>query len=289
MEAGNFTATQKAALVELLDDPSPTVRRALLRQLQSMGPAAVELLRPLVHGANRLLAHHAAWYLEELDCADPVADFRSFIQSLNYELESGSLLLSRTVNADVDIGACCTFLDLLAARGRELTVEPCSLRDKCRALNRVLFHEYGFRGDTENYTDPANSFIDRVLARRRGLPITLSIVYLLVAQRIGLQLEPVGVPTHFLVGCFAEDAPFFIDPFHQGTLLSAGEVFTLLRGNNVIPQISDLAPTPVREVLCRCCRNLVSHYAAAGEAGKSQLFAGFVGEFEATYARHAQS
>lgn len=288
MEAGNFTPEQKVALVALLDDPSPAVRQALVRQFHAMGAEAVQLLRPLVHGPNRLLARHAEWFLEELDCADPVADFRSFIQSLNYELESGSLLLSRTVNPDVDVSACCSFLDLLAARCRELFAEPCSARDKCRALNRTLFHEYGFRGNTENYTDPENSFLDRVLARRRGIPISLSIVYLLVAQRIGLQVEPVGAPTHFLVGCYEEDAPFFIDPFHQGNLLSAGEVFSLLRANNVIPQLADLAPTPVREVLCRCCRNLVSHYGAAGDQGRARLFAEFVAEFEATHERHAQ-
>lgn len=289
MERALFTTAKKSALIGLLDDPAVPVRQALVRQFQAMGQEAVDLLRPLVHGSNRVLARHAAWYLEEIDCADPVADFRSFIQSQNYELESGALLLSRTVNADVDVGACCSFLDLLAARCRELTAGPASAREKCRALNRVLFHEYGFRANLEHFTDPANSFLDRVLSRRRGIPISLSIVYLLVAQRIGLQVEPVGAPTHFLVGCYEEDAPFFVDPYNHGALLSAGEVFTLLRANNVIPQLADLAPTPVREVLCRCCRNLVSHFAAGGEPAKSRLFAGFVSEFEATYARHAES
>ena len=61
-----------------------------------------------------------------------------------------------------------------------------SLREKCRVINRVLFHDYGFRGNHEDYTDPLNSFLDQVLARKKGLPITLGMVYLLVAGRLGL-------------------------------------------------------------------------------------------------------
>jgi hypothetical protein len=104
-------------------------------------------------------------------------------------------------------------------------------------LNRVLFHEYGFRGNVERYTDPLNSFLDEVLSRRKGLPITLSILYVLVAQRIGLILEPVGLPGHFVAGCFSEDDPFFIDAFDQGALRTPAE----LLANNLRPR-PDLRP-----------------------------------------------
>jgi len=114
-------------------------------------------------------------------------------------------------------------------------------------------------------------------------------VYLLVAQRLSLPLEPVGAPTHFLIGCYEEEAPFFVDAYRQGAILTAGEVFALLRASHVVPQVADLAPTPVREVLCRWCRNLVQHYTAANDPVSARLFAEFVSEFEATYERHASS
>ena len=66
----------------------------------------------------------------------------------------------------------------------------------------------------------------------------------------------------------------------------AEEVFALLRSNHIAPKPSDLAPTTIREVLCRSCRNLVSHYLAAGDSARAQLFAGFIEEFEAAYARN---
>lgn len=288
METTPLTAAQRQALASLLDDPAPAVRQALLAQFTRLGPEGTGLLCELARGPNRPLAHEASWFLRELKCSDPVADFRSFIRSLNYELESGALLLARTVNPDLNVGACCGLLDRMAARVRELLVATATPREQCRALNRVLFEEYGFHGNEEHYTDPRNSFLDQVLARRTGLPVSLAIVYLLVAERAGVELEPVGAPGRFLVGCYLEAEPFFIDVFNRGELLSAGAVFALLRAADLNPQVSDLAPTPVREVVCRCCRNLVNHYAAERDAELARLFASFVAEFEAVHTRHAQ-
>ncbi|MBI3886420.1 MAG: hypothetical protein HY302_11935 [Opitutae bacterium] len=289
MEATQLTESQQQALIELIDDPTPTVRQALLEQFAKLGRPSVDFLQDQARSANRLLAARASWYLRELKFSDPVAEFRDFIRSLNYELETGALLLSRTVNPGLDIAGCCLLLDAMGARVRELIAAPATAREKCRALNRVMFHEYGFRGDTEHYTDPRNSYLDQVLERRKGLPITLAIVYLLVADRAGLKLEPVGMPGQFMIGCYEDAAPFFIDAFNQGLFLTAGEVCTQLRANHHTPQLADLAPTPVREVLCRCCRNLAAHCLAAHEPQRAQLFADFVAEFDATHERHARS
>ena len=267
--------------------PAAAVRQGLLAYFSSLGPAAAPFLHEVAYGPNRILARHAVWFLEELKFSDPVGEFRGFIRSLNYELETGALLLARTVAPRLDIGECCAALDAIADRARELMAEPCSPRDKCRLINRVLFHEWGFRGNVENYNDPRNSLLDQVLARRQGIPISLSIVYLLVAGRIGLELEPVGLPGHFVVGCYRDRPPFFVDAFEQGILRNREEIFALLRARQIVPQASDLAPTPVREVLCRSCRNLASQYAATGDNARALLFASFIEEFEAAYARHS--
>lgn len=282
-----ISPSEQDAILSLLDDPSPAVRRALLLRFTVLGPAAAPFLQSVATGSNRVLARYAARYIDELKLADPVAEFRGFIRSLNYELESGAMLLARTMSPRLDVGECCAQLDAIAARCRELIVEPSSAREKCRILNRVLFHEWGFHGNVEHYTDPRNSFLDQVLARRTGIPISLSIVYLLVAERIELELEPVGLPGHFIVGCFSDDHPFFIDAFDRGVFRDAEEIYDLLRANSIVPKTTDLAPTPVREVLCRSCRNLVNHYTAAGEPDRAKLFASFVEEFEATHAKHA--
>lgn len=286
METPVFTPAERDALAALLDDPSASVRRALADRFVARPEAARALLVALAEGKDRALAWHARRFLEELRLGDPTEDFRVFIRSLHYELETGSVLLARVALPDADATACAAELDRLAARCRELIAEPASVREHCRVINRVLYHEAGFRGNTEHYGDPLNSFLPAVLARRKGIPISLGVVYLLVARRLGVELEPVGMPGHFLVGCFTEPEPFYIDAFEQGAFRSAPELRLFLRAQGVPPSPGDLAPSPVREVLARCCRNLARHYAEAGDADRSRLFDGFIAEFEAACERH---
>jgi regulator of sirC expression with transglutaminase-like and TPR domain len=275
-----MTPAEGAALLALLDDPSPAVRRALRARFTVLGEAAVPLLRTAAGGRDRDLARHALELIDELGLQDPAGEFRAYIRGRRYDLEEGSLLLARTANPRLDAAACRAQLDAMAARCRELIADPCSSREKCRVLNRVLFHEWGFHGNTESYTDPRNSFLDQVLERRTGLPISLSTVYLLVAARAGLGIEPVGLPGHFLVGCFADGLPFFVDPFEGGAFRGAAEILDALTARPGGPRTSDLQPTSIREVLCRSCRNLVRHCEASLEPERARLYAGFVEEFE---------
>jgi hypothetical protein len=123
--------------------------------------------------------------------------------------------------------------------------------------------------------------------RRKGIPLSLSIVYLLVAERLELELEPVGLPGHFVVGCFQEETPFFVDPFDKGVFRDAEEIFDLLRANSIEPKITDLAPTPCARCSAAAAAISPTTTTAAGQPDHARLFAGFVEEFEATHERHA--
>lgn len=289
MEPRKLTPAEKSALAALLDDPSPAVRQALLVHFTRLGDEARAFLQSVAHGPEQPAAASARWFLRELKFTDPVAEFRGFIQSLNYELETGALLLARVVRPGLDVTAVCAQLDAFAARTRKLLPKSATLRAQCRVLNRVLFEEYGFAGNSDHFADPRNSLLDQVLERRLGIPISLSLVYLLVAQRAGIELEPVGVPGHFLVGGYEPEGPFFVDAFNHGMFLSPDDVFERIRALHHQPQLADLAPTPVREVLCRMCRNLVNHFTVADDVPHAKLFAEFVAEFEAAHERHASS
>lgn len=288
METTRLTPPEKDAFIRLLDDPSPAVRQALLAKFERLGAEGNRFLREISNGTNRVSAIAAGWYLRELRFYDPAAEFRGFIRSLSYELETGMLLLSRTVNPSLDVAGLCLQLDALAARCQKLRPDTANLRESCQVLNRVLFQEFGLRGDPGQNVDPHHNLPDQVLARRVGLPVALAIVYLLVARRIGLELEPVNVPGHFLVGCYEPEGPFYIDAFNQGRFLTPDEVFAQLRSRHQVPQLSDLVPSPVREVLCRCCRELATQYAVTGDRDNARLFAGFVAEFDTAYERHAR-
>lgn len=283
-----ISADREQAIIALLDDDNPVVQAAVFEELKRQGSLGVELLRKITRDHNRILATHAQDILHELQGPDTVAEFVKFIRSTSYELETGSLLLNRTVFPEVAPEDVCIPLDGLAQRCRELMVHPSSPMEKCKVLNRVLFHENGFRGNTEYYDDPLNSFLGNVIMRRRGIPISLSILYILVAGRCGLQLEPVGLPGRFLVGCFEGDHPFYIDVFERGGFRTVEELSQMLMRDNIPPRPGFFAPTPVGDVLCRCCRNLMHQYSLKHQPHKAKLFASFVHEFESTYRRQAQ-
>lgn len=274
------------ALSRLLDDTTPKVREAVLAQLQRLGADGLGLLRQLrEERSERGLA--AAQLLEQIGAQDPRDAFVHFIRSFQYELESGSLMLARVIEPELDTTEAYLLLDEIAGRCRQLILNPCTAWQKCRTINRVLFHEYGFSGAGKDFYNPANSLLPEVLRRRRGIPISLAIVYLLVAARCDLELEPIGLPGRFMVGCFLDTEPFYVDVFEGGVFLSIEDVEVLLERNHIEPLASHFAPSPVGEVLQRCCRNLSAQYGRAGDSARSALFANFVHEFDHAYERHA--
>lgn len=266
-----------------MDDPSPLVQKALIEELLRLGPIACAFLEDISTGSNRMLALHAKRILREVENANPSEEFRKFIRSQRYELETGAIMLCRVAYPETTAGDICIQIDKIAQRCRELIANPISPRERCTIINRVLFHEFEFRGNVEDYENPDNSFINRVLETKKGLPISLSIIYLLVAQRVGAELDPISYPEHFLVGSFEEDLPFYIDPFRRGRFIAPGQLLDYSSGYLSVSQLGSIAPCPVREVLSRCCRNLSAHYAAVGQEQNAQLFASFVHDFQSAH------
>src|SRR5690606_32392425 len=119
----------------------------------------------------------------------------------------------------VDARHCLAEIDALseeaALRVAELGPEG-SLREKLRVVSRLLYDEEGFRGNRGDYYDPRNSYINEVLSRREGIPISLGILYIAVAQRAGLPVYGVSTPGHFMLGCRLEGEQWFVDPFDGG-------------------------------------------------------------------------
>lgn len=164
-------------------------------------------------------------------------------------LDEAALLISATAQGDLDVGAQLRRLDDLAGR-----VVPGDLA----SLNHVLYTETGLRGDREGYYHPDNSFLDRVLDRRLGIPITLAVVLIEVGRRAGVTLEAVGMPGHFLVR--DPSIPHaLLDPFDGGRLLDLAACERLLHQTTgattrLTPEM--LAATGPHAILARMLSNL---------------------------------
>jgi regulator of sirC expression with transglutaminase-like and TPR domain len=149
-------------------------------------------------------------------------------------------------------------LDALAARARDLADGPDS-ESLVAALNTALFVEAGFTGNASAYYDPKNSFLNDVLERRTGIPITLSVVYLEVGWRIGLALRGIGFPGHFLVGHDSAGELSLLDPFNGGAAMSRDECAALVPAtDDGDARLDDMFFKPVsnRQILLRMLTNL---------------------------------
>ena len=282
-----LTKQLEKAYLRLLDDEDFVVRKGVADALRAHGEQGVAFLNKIVDANPHGLSKHARYFLRELGEINTVSEFREFIGSMNYEIETGSLLLERTVHAERSVEDYQNLLNEMAGRVKELLVDNATPLQICEALNRVIFHEYEFRGAVEDFYNPQNSFLGVVLERRKGIPLTLSLIYQLVAERCNFQLEPLGFPIRFMLGCYEGAEPFYIDPFTSGTILSRDDIETFLRENGIYPEDAFFQPTPVGEILCRCCRNLAHQYDLADQSELSDRFSSFVDEFERVYEEHS--
>ncbi len=197
--------------------------------------------------------------------------FASLVARPVIPLAEAALAVAAEEYPDLDTAACLGALDALARRvERRLPPAPRPALHVLSAMKAVLVDEEGFRGNERDYYDARNSFLNEVLERRLGIPITLSVLYIEVAARVGLGLQGVGFPGHFLVKCPASSgAPgdLFIDPFNGGDVLGADECIArfkaVLHGRDFDPRF--LEPVSEPQILARLLHNLKKIYVEKGD------------------------
>ena len=183
-----------------------------------------------------------------------IDQFRAFAAAPEPDLWEGALLVARLVDPQEDLDPTRAEIDRLAARVRAAQ-SPAGHE----GLGRVLFEEEGFRGDAEGYDDPTNSSVARVLVKKSGMPITLSIVTIEVGRRAGLRLTGVGLPGHFVVGGADLPEGKFLDPFDGGKLADMDGLMlhiSAIFGSPITLPAEAFAPDSSRAILMRVLFNL---------------------------------
>lgn len=180
------------------------------------------------------------------------------------DLLRAALTIARTEYPDLDFEGYGARIEELARRVKRLAPDLGDPSESIAALNRVLFEEEGFRGNREDYYDPRNSLLNDVLDRKLGIPITLAVVYMEVARRVGFPLVGVGMPGHFLLKHYDVDGrEILIDPFNRGSILTAKDCqqrLDELYGGQMPLQPAFLMAVSRRQVLVRMLNNLRSIY-----------------------------
>jgi regulator of sirC expression with transglutaminase-like and TPR domain len=195
------------------------------------------------------------------------------------QLDVAALLIGAWDHRDLDVAGYRRTLDEIAAQAAA-AIDAAAPGDAdrpwaaARTLAKTLFGELGFRGNAADYYDPRNSFLADVLDRRLGIPITLSVLYVEIARRVGLAARGVGFPGHFLVRVEGGPSPLILDPFAGGAELDRTGLESLharFAGADADARLDDtaLAPSPKQKILARMLHNLGGIYGRAGDLFRS--------------------
>lgn len=198
----------------------------------------------------------------------PLSRFAAEVAGPGGRIDLGRAVLVMGLHAfpQLDVTGYLARIDELAVMAAAAIADSVA---PARDLARFLFGGTGYHGNADDYADPRNSFLNEVLDRRLGIPITLSVLYLEVARRLEMRAEGVGMPGHFIVRSYdADGQPVLLDPFHHGRVLDEDDCRAQVEAMNAGRQRFDadfLAAVDERYILTRMLNNLVNAYSERGE------------------------
>ena len=182
------------------------------------------------------------------------------------DLAEAALCVAQDEYPGLNVGEYLTRLDELAERLKHKLPTDAGFEARVVALNEFMFDELGFSGNTDDYYDPRNSFLNEVIDRRVGIPITLSILYMEIGRRVGLELEGVSFPGHFLVKSATDEGDVVLDPFAGGVPVAEEDLVQRLEIRfgeeqaRLAPMAQLLVAANKKDILVRMLRNLKAIY-----------------------------
>jgi regulator of sirC expression with transglutaminase-like and TPR domain len=253
---------QKTALISLLADEDPAVYQTIRSTILSYGQEALLWLRPYILDRDPVLRRRAQEIVQHLARQDSDHHMLAFCLNQGEELdvEQGAWLLAQTQYPDINVAAYQALLDSYAGELRERLAGQVGTEKILAILTQYLFTELGFSGNEQNYYDPDNSYLNRVVDRRLGNPISLCLSYLVIARRLSLPVVGIGMPGHFLCRYQSSTGEAYIDAFNHGRLLTKAECIKYLMQSGHGYLEGYLAPVSPRRMLLRMCANLHQIY-----------------------------
>jgi regulator of sirC expression with transglutaminase-like and TPR domain len=228
------------------------------------GPAVGSWLRPHFLSDDPVLRWRAREIVIHFERQSADNDFLTFClrNGEELDLETGAFLLARTRYPDANIAAYRALLDSYADELADRLIFHDTAEAILGEINRFLFKQLGYTGNEQDYYNHDNSYLNRVMDRRTGNPVTLCLLYVFVARRLHLPVAGVGLPGHFLCRFQNSVEELYINPFSEGQLLTK----TNLKQTGHDYHEHFLSPLSPRKTLLRMCSNLLQIYASTQQA-----------------------
>jgi len=270
---------QISSLIQLLTDRDEFVRTRVSNQLVELGEDALPFLEIATRGEDESLRIKAQLVIQNILPNKLAQKFRQLARKglgQDVDLETGIMLIMEFGYPESNPEIYCQKLDNLAQKLSEVLDVNADPLEIVAEFTRFLFQENGFKGNKDNYHNPDNSFINKVLENHTGLPITLSALCILLAKRLALPIVGVGMPGHYIVKYSLPIEPIFFDPFHQGRLLTKNECVKIVEQLGYPFEEHFLSQSTQRETLVRMLNNLIQVYKNSNEIKKVETLSEYV-------------
>lgn len=265
---------QKDAIIRLLSDDDPPTVSLVKEQLASRGEEAVEDLQTLLGASDENVRRHVSEVLAEIDSNQAAAELSLLCPLFKEEgdIEHANWLLARAILPGIDITGYQRQLAHFAEDLKHLLSVTLHPKERIRVIADYLGDMHGFRGNADDYYNPDNSLLPRVMDSRMGIPVSLTLLYIIVGARAEMQIEGVNLPGHFL----ARHDDILFDPFEGGRIMTLSECTKILARQNLTFSPEHLELASARIMFRRMLTNLLYIFQNNGDEPKSLKLAEWI-------------
>ena len=265
------------ALISLLEDPDKEIFDSVKSRLVELGIEVLpELESAWESNYDSLIQERAENIIYEIHFRDIVKSLKKWIQKKDKNLLEAWFIISKYQYPDIDEQFYRTKIYNLVSQINLEVKQTYSELEKISAFNRVFFTQNGFRGNTRNFQSPDNSFINTVIDKHIGNPLTLSMLYIIIAEKINLPICGVNMPKHFIIGfedvneINGDPIKFYINPFNKGAILNRQDLEVYLKREKLKEDSKYFTPCGNTTVIKRLLNNLFHSFTFQSKNEKAQ-------------------
>lgn len=270
------------ALISLLDDPDAEAFQQVSEQISALGPQAVPPLEAAwEHAFDPVMQKRIEELVHHIQFGQLICDFSDWVKSGKQDLLSGYMLVSRYQYPDLNEMKIMTQVDHITRDTWLELNDNLTALEKVKVLNHLLFQVYKFGGSVSDTPAPENYLVNIILESRLGTALSIGLIYLIIAQRLGIPLRGVDLPRHFIAaytnlvedegvaGIDSLEVQFYINPFAQGSVFSLKELNLYLRKIELEPREKYYLPCSNLHIINRLIEELKEAYRSTGNREKS--------------------
>ena len=282
-----MSTTQIEALISLLEDPDKEIFHQVKEKLIEMGSLSLPMLEiAWESNFDSLIQERAEVIIGEIQFNSSKNKIKEWIKSDNKDLLNAWIILSKYQYPDLEISIVNEQIDQLVNQIKSEFKENDNAIEKVMKMNKVLFKYEKFKGNFRNYHSPENSFINDVLKIKKGNPLSLSLLYLILSEKLNLPIKGVNLPKHFIVAYISDEitdidpVQFYVNPFSLGAIITRKDVEVFLTKENIKYHSYYFTTCGNKEIIKRIVNNLLYSFSRQGKKEKTEEMLEFLRLFD---------